>query len=299
MGVAELVVVGVAVFMPLRMITMPFWYPAVPEEVHAQDAGWVASSLPEALGFALIGLPLLLLTPYVLIWMGALHTGLARRLLAPAREAELAARVDALTESRSHAVDAALAERRRIERDLHDGAQQRLVALAMDLGMAKIKMESDPETARRLVDDAHQEAKLAMAEIRNLVQGIHPAVLTDRGLDAALSSLAARCPIPVALLVEIEGRPPAAVESAAYFVVAEALTNVAKHSAASEASVIVRREVGRLVVEVSDNGLGGADANGGGLSGLAHRVAALDGRLTVDSPPGGPTLVRAELPCAW
>ena len=295
-GIAEFVVVAVAITLPLRLITAPLWYAPVPDGP-GTEVGWQHG--PEVFAFALLGLPLLLLTPYVLVGMGALHTGLARRLLAPARDAELAARVDALTESRSYAVDAALAERRRIERDLHDGAQQRLVALAMDLGMAKIKMESDPEAARRLVDEAHQEAKLAMAEIRNLVQGIHPAVLTDRGLDAALFSLAARCPTPVALLVEIEGRPPAAVESAAYFVVAEALTNVAKHSAATEASVMVGREVARLVVEVSDNGLGGADPAGNGLGGLARRVAALDGRLTVDSPPGGPTRVRAELPCAW
>jgi signal transduction histidine kinase len=294
-GILEFAIVTVAVSVPFALLIHPFWHWA--DAILGNDH--TTHSAPQAMGLGLLGIPFLLVMPHVLVGMGALHTGLARYLLGPSREAELEERVDLLTVSRSMAVNAALVERRRIERDLHDGAQQRLVALAMDLGMAKLKLESDPEAARQLVDHAHQEAKLAMAEIRSLVQGIHPAVLTDRGLDAALSSLAARCPIPVALLTEMEGRPPAAVESAAYFVVAEALTNVAKHSAASEASVLVRREVGRLVVEVCDNGLGGANAEGGGLSGLAHRVAALDGRLTVESPPGGPTLVRAELPCGW
>ena len=297
-GIAEFVVLTVAVTVPLRMVTMPFWYSAASE--HAQGAPWIADTLPEALGAALIGLPLLLLLPYVLVGMGALHAGLARRLLAPTREEALAQRVDVLTESRSRVMDAALAERRRIERDLHDGAQQRLVALAMDLGMAKIKMESDPEAARRLVEEAHREAKLAMAEIRNLVQGIYPAVLTDRGLDAALSALAGRCPIPVVVDVQLDGRLPEAVESTAYFLVAEALTNVAKHSVATEAWVTIAREGDTLMVEVADNGIGGADpAVGTGLAELVDRVAALDGRLTVQSPRGGPTRIRAEIPCVW
>jgi len=294
-GIIEFALTMASIAMPLRLLSMPFWY----SMASSTDRPWTATNLPAALGAALIGVLLLAVMPYLLVGMVTLHGALARGLLAPRRDAELAERVDALTESRSRAVEAALAERRRIERDLHDGAQQRLVALAMDLGMAKIKMDSDPEAARTLVDEAHKEAKLAMSEIRNLVQGIHPAVLTDRGLDAAISSLAGRCPVPVAVIVEIDRRPPAAVESAAYFVVAEALTNVAKHSAATEASVIARREVGRLVVEVTDNGFGGATAiPGNGLAGLADRIAALDGQLTVDSPPGGPTRIRAELPCA-
>jgi signal transduction histidine kinase len=137
-----------------------------------------------------------------------------------------------------------------------------------------------------------------MAEIRNLVQGIHPAVLTDRGLDAAISSLTSRCPVPVAVIVDLDERLPGVIESAAYFIVAEALTNIAKHSAATEAAAVIHRERGTLVVEVSDNGLGGASlARGTGLAGLADRVAALDGRLTVESPPGRGTRIRAELPC--
>ncbi|MBI2760237.1 MAG: hypothetical protein HYX51_02280 [Chloroflexi bacterium] len=237
--------------------------------------------------------------PYALVGMARGHIILAQALLG-SNPAALAERVDALTESRSRVMDAALAERRRIERDLHDGAQQRLVALAMELGMAKMKMDSDPEAAKHLVDEAHREAKLAMVEIRNLVQGIHPAVLTDRGLDAALSALAGRCPAPVAVIVEVDQRPPAVVESAAYFLVAEALTNVAKHSAATEASVVVRRARGILTVEVADNGLGGADLTAGtGLAGLVDRVTALDGRMTVESPPGRGTRLYAELPCGW
>ncbi len=310
-GIAEFVVLAVAVTMPLRMITMPLWYSAVPDDAWGAQNQWndqhplagspaIADTLPEALGVALLGLPLLLLMPYVLVGMGRLHAGLARGLLAPTRDRELAARVDELAESRSRVMDAALVERRRIERDLHDGAQQRLVALAMDLGMAKIKMESDPEAARRLVEEAHREAKLAMAEIRNLVQGIYPAVLTDRGLDAALSALAGRCPIPVAVDVQLDGRLPEAVETTAYFLVAEALTNVAMHCVATEAWVTIAREGDTLVVEVADNGIGGADpAVGTGLAGLADRVAALDGRLTVQSPRGGPTRIRAEIPCVW
>ncbi len=168
----------------------------------------------------------------------------------------------------------------------------------MNLGMAKIKMDTDPAAARGLVDAAHREAKAAMVEMRNLVQGLHPAVLTDRGLDAALSALAGRCPVPVAVIVDLDQRPPEVVESAAYFVAAEALTNVAKHSAATEASVVVQRIGDTLIVEIADNGLGGAEpAAGSGLAGLVDRITALDGRLIVDSPPGRGTRLRAELPC--
>jgi signal transduction histidine kinase len=194
-------------------------------------------------------------------------------------------------------VDAAEDERRRIERDLHDGAQQRLVALAMDLGMAREKLRTDPQAATELVGEAHEEAKRALAELRDLARGIHPAVLADRGLDAAISALAARSPVPVGVDVAT-GRLPGPVESTAYFVVAEALTNAAKHARAGELAVRIARQGDLLVVEVTDDGAGGADpARGNGLRGLADRVAAIDGRLTVTSPPGGPTLVRAELPC--
>jgi signal transduction histidine kinase len=291
-GIAEFVITIVAVSLPLFLLSAPFWALA--------DTDQSFDVVPDAFLLVLIGVPLLLVVmPYVLVGMANAHVLLARALLTNNREEELEARVDELTESRSRVMDVALAERRRIERDLHDGAQQRLVALAMDLGMAKMKMESDPEAAKALVEEAHREAKLAMAEIRNLVRGVYPAVLTDRGLDAAISALAGRSPVPVAVMVDLDQeRLPEPVETTAYFVVAETLTNVAKHSVASEAEVRVCTLDDRLIVEVVDNGVGGADmAVGTGLAGLAGRVEALDGRLTVSSPRGGPTRVRAEIPC--
>jgi len=192
-------------------------------------------------------------------------------------------------------VAAADAERRRIERDLHDGAQQRLVALAMTLGRAKAT--DDPVLAKNLVGEAHGEAKEALVELRNLARGIHPAVLTDRGLDAAVSALAARCPIPVAVDVDLPHRASAHSEAIAYFVVAEALTNVAKHAQATRAWLTVEYLGDRLVVEVLDNGRGGALATGIGISGLRDRVRAVDGDLHLSSPPGGGTTLRVELPC--
>jgi signal transduction histidine kinase len=216
----------------------------------------------------------------------------------PDDRAELTERVETLTSSRAGAVDAQAAELRRIERDLHDGAQARLVALAMDLGMAREKLATEPADAEALMVEAHEKAKRALVELRDLARGIHPAVLSDRGLDAALSALAAGSPVPVDVDVEIEERLPPAVEGAAYFVVAESITNAAKHSGASAVRLHVAREGGALVVEVADDGAGGADPAGGGLRGLRSRVEALDGRLSVASPHGGGTLVRAELPCA-
>jgi signal transduction histidine kinase len=198
-------------------------------------------------------------------------------------------------------VDAAEAERRRIERDLHDGAQQRLVAVAMELGRAKAKFADDVDAAAALVDQAHTEAKAALVELRELVRGVHPPVLTDRGLDAALSGLAARCSVPVTVQVDVPVRPRPAVEAVAYFTVAEALTNVAKHSRATHASVTVDGgpgPAGTLNIVISDDGIGGADAAGAGLSGLADRLAGIDGALFVESPPGGPTIISAVLPCA-
>jgi signal transduction histidine kinase len=227
------------------------------------------------------------------------HAGLGEALLRPGGHARLQAELDEQRARRRLAVEAAEAERRRIERDLHDGAQQRLVSLAMNLGMARQRFASDPTAAEQLVADAHAEAKLALGELRALARGIHPAVLTDRGLDAALSALAGRVGVPVDVDVVLAGRPPTAVESAAYFVVAEALTNVARHASATRASVSIVEYDGRVIVEISDDGIGGADvAIGTGLAGLADRVDSIDGRMEVRSPLGGPTVVRAELPCA-
>jgi signal transduction histidine kinase len=244
-----------------------------------------------------VGLLLLLAAPPVTRGLAVVDAALARWLLAPPRD--LAARVAELEVSRERVVDAAETERRRIERDLHDGAQQRLVALAMELGRAKAKFADDVDSARVLVDQAHAEAKAALTELRNLVRGVHPPVLTDRGLDAALSGLAALCPVPVEMHVDVPVRPKPAVEAVAYFTVAEALTNVAKHSRASRASVVVEGHgyPGTLNLLISDDGIGGADPRGAGLSGLADRVSGVDGTLSVESPSGGPTIISVVLPC--
>ncbi len=206
-------------------------------------------------------------------------------------------RVSELESDRGVVVDTAAADLRRIERDLHDGAQARLVALAMDLGLAKEKLAEDPEAAARMVDEAHGEVKVALQELRDLARGIHPAVLTDRGLDAALSAIASRCTVPVQVEVDLPARPAAAIEGIAYFTVSELLQNVSKHARATRASVDVWAADGRLMLQVSDDGRGGADASrGSGLAGLGERLDAVDGVLVVDSPVGGPTTVTAELP---
>lgn len=253
----------------------------------------------------LVGLVgVVLLAPWLTVAMATLDVAAARWLLACDTHAQLEAQVTELETSRLAAVDSAEAERRRIERDLHDGAQQRLVALAMDLGRARERLdEGDPAEARELVAAAHDEVKAALRELRDLVRGIHPVILEDRGLDAALSAVVARSPVPVSLEVDVRRRPSPAVESTAYFVVAEALTNVARHSEATRASVAIARRGDRLVVEVSDDGVGGAEtiagaADGTGLSGLAERVSSLGGWMRVMSPPGGPTTLIAEVPCA-
>jgi signal transduction histidine kinase len=244
-----------------------------------------------------------LVAPWITVGYAWLQLAMARGLLGPseaARRAALqAAQVTRLETSRTAAVDSAEAERRRIERDLHDGAQQRLVALAANLGAAREKLEHDDvEEGRTMVAVAHEEAKSALKEIRDLVRGIHPVILEDRGLDAALSAVVARSPIPVALDVDVATRPPAAVESAAYFVVNEALTNVTRHAKATRAHVGIARAGDRLVIEVRDDGVGGADmTRGTGLAGLRDRVAGMGGTMYVISPPGGPTTISVELPC--
>jgi len=243
------------------------------------------------------GLWLLVAAPIVTRALALADTAVARLLIGSSDRAELTARIGELETSRARVLDAAEAERIRIERDLHDGAQQRLVSLAMELGRARAKFASDPQAAEAIVGQAHDQAKQALAEIRNLVRGVHPPVLTDRGLDAALSGLAALSPIPVTVQADLPVRPPASIEAIAYFVVAEALTNVAKHAKASHAEVTVRRSGDTLTLVIRDDGIGGADPSGQGLSGLAARVAGVDGNLRVRSPAGGPTLLEVELPC--
>jgi signal transduction histidine kinase len=282
----------------LSLISLPFYVNHLPDR--SADIGlFRIHSGAGAVTGLIVGLVCLaLLVPRATMVLAALDRGVVRRLLGPGKRSELARRVDELEISRGAAVSSAEAERHRIERDLHDGAQQRLVALAMDLGRARERFDSDPEHARQLVGAAHEEAKAALAELRNLARGIHPAVLTDRGLDAALSAIVTRSPVPVTLSVNVPTRPPAAVESAAYFVVAEALTNVAKHAQATSVNVAIVLQNNRLFVEVRDNGVGGADVSrGSGLAGLSDRVGALGGWVRVLSPSNGPTSVIVELPC--
>ncbi|MFC8102627.1 histidine kinase [Streptomyces sp. NPDC057363] len=199
--------------------------------------------------------------------------------------------------SRARLVDAFEAERRRIERDLHDGAQQRLVALTVKLGLAALDLPPG-STAAKEVGEAHALAKEALTELRELIRGIHPQILTERGLPAAVRDIAGRCPVTADLDLDLPGRLPAFAEQTAYFVTAEALTNIARHSGAGRCRVTVRRDDGVLRLDIEDDGRGGADpARGTGLTGLADRIAAADGRMLLSSPPGGPTLLRAEIPC--
>ncbi|WP_030904007.1 sensor histidine kinase [Streptomyces sp. NRRL F-5126] len=267
------------------------------EMVLFRDASGRTISLDAPLGNVLAcaaGLVLVLMTPWILRGLTGMDRLLIRGLLGPS---ELVSRVYELESDRGVVVDTAAADLRRIERDLHDGAQARLVALAMELGLAKEKLAEDPRTAARMVDEAHGEVKTALQELRDLARGIHPAVLTDRGLDAALSSVASRCTVPVRVEVDLPGRPAAAIEGIAYFTVSELLQNVSKHSGAKGATVDVWRSGDRLLLQVGDDGSGGAEASAGsGLAGLAERLDAVDGLLVVDSPRGGPTAVTAELP---
>ncbi|MER5987166.1 sensor domain-containing protein [Streptomyces sp. NPDC001787] len=233
--------------------------------------------------------------PFIARALSNADRAMVRGLLSPSDELER--RIAELESDRGVVVDTAAADLRRIERDLHDGAQARLVALAMDLGLAKEKLTADPEAAARMVDEAHGEVKVALQELRDLARGIHPAVLTDRGLDAALSAIASRCTVPVNVSVELPGRPAEAIEGIAYFTVSELLQNVSKHSGARSASVEVWRAADRLMLQVRDDGSGGARMDGGtGMAGLAERLGAVDGLFVLDSPVGGPTTVTAELP---
>ncbi|WP_194201963.1 sensor histidine kinase [Glycomyces albidus] len=252
--------------------------------------------------YLLGGTILLLAAPWITRGLAELDAVFARQLLAgTTRAQELELRVSDLTVSRDSTVDAADAERRRIERDLHDGAQQRLTSLAMNLGIARATLTDLPEDARKALAEAHEESKQVLTDLRDLVRGLHPAVLEDRGLDAALSAVAARSPIPVRLKVDMERRVARDVEAVAYFVISEALTNTARHSGAEHAEVEVVLDADRdlLRLRVVDDGRGGADPESGtGLRGLADRVRSVDGRFILTSPLGGPTTIEAELPCA-
>ncbi|NVI87155.1 sensor histidine kinase [Actinomadura sp. BRA 177] len=267
--------------------------------VWALPAGAPIGGPAHVAALTVVGVLLLVAAPWAAAGVRALDACAAAALLGPDRAKELERRVEDLAEKRASVVDAADIERRRIERDLHDGAQQRLVSLALNLGLARETLTGVPDEAMQVIVEAHEEAKEALAELRTLVRGLHPAVLEDRGLDAALSGVAARVPLPVRLTVEVEPRASSTVEAVAYFVVSEALTNVVRHAKADEVDIAVVRRGDALRVTVRDDGVGGADPSGGtGLTGLARRVRSVDGTFRITSPAGGPTTVTVELPCA-
>ncbi|WP_217177027.1 histidine kinase [Streptomyces sp. AC495_CC817] len=248
----------------------------------------------------LIGILGVLASAAGIVGIALLHRVLALAIVVPSREAELTEKVRATTAQREGAVRAADLERTRIERDLHDGVQPRLVSVGMTLGLAQQKIDDDPAAAKDLIAEAHTSTKAAITELRQLARGIHASVLDDRGLDAALSALAGRSHIPVSLDVRMDGRCSRDAEAAVYFAIAESLTNAAKHSRASEARVIVRlREGSTLWARVEDNGMGGAQVQpGGGLDGIANRILAAGGTFRLDSPQGGPTSLEVNVPCA-
>ncbi|MER8031788.1 sensor domain-containing protein [Streptomyces bauhiniae] len=284
------------------LLTYPLWFWVFPMwagqggiQLYGDDHHSVYLDNPfEITATALVGLAFTLVTPWLLRGLTTVDGLLVRGLLGPSR---LTARVEELESDRGVVVDTAAADLRRIERDLHDGAQARLVNLAMGLGLAKEKLHHDPETAARMVEEAHGEVKTALKELRDLARGIHPAVLTDRGLDAALSAIAARCTVPVTLTVDLPTRPAPAIEGITYYTASELLQNISKHSHAHTATLDLWHTPHHLMLQIRDDGIGGADAGRGtGLAGLAERLGAVDGVLVVDSPPGGPTVVTAELP---
>ena len=275
-------------------------YPDVNSNSPGMTAGLVGhpgATVPVGVYLTAAGILALLAAPWYTSAIRSLDLRMARALLGPSRADQLEHQVEHLTQTRAGVVDAADAERRRLERDLHDGTQQRLVSLAINLGMARTQASTADE-AKQAIAEAHEEAKAALAELRDLIRGLHPAVLEDRGLDAALSGVTARMQIPVRLDVDMPRRPAPVIEAVAYFVVSEGLANIAKHSQATEAAVFVQRSGDRLHVIVTDDGVGGANpARGTGLAGLARRAASVDGTFEIDSPPGGPTLLSVDLPC--
>jgi len=295
----DALLVAVGLLMPLAVTATPLLMATAGDGREAKVVKvWMVTGWPAACAVAVLGLLLLAVGGYALGLAAGARAGLTRLLLT-SRDGELDARVVELARSRVRLVDAFEAERRRIERDLHDGAQQRLVALTMTLGLARL--DAPPGPLADQLARAHEQAGRALAELRELIHGIHPQVLADYGLGAAVADAADRSAVPVDVHLELPGRAPRAVEAAGWFVVCEALANVARHSGARRAEVRGGHAGGRLWLEVWDDGHGGAEAardgGGSGLTGLADRVSVLDGRLGLSSPPGGPTLLRVEIPC--
>ncbi|MFE7531653.1 histidine kinase [Kitasatospora sp. NPDC057542] len=303
----EPVVGGLLAFLPIAVLLSGLWgvflaFFGVPLSAEWDGLWYQFIPIEGTATAALSGLLGLLHLPLAL-WLAPRtvhrHARRTRSMLAPSEQELLAGRIAHLTATRSTAVDTRMAEIRRIERDLHDGAQARLVAMGMTLDAAEHLLETDPQAVRALLVEARQSSAKALEELRDLVRGIHPPVLADRGLADAVRALAMVCPVPTDVSVDLPGRPEMPVESAAYFAVSELLTNVVKHSDAGRAGIELRYDRGVLRITVSDNGRGGADAGRGtGLRGVERRLATFDGVVSVSSPPDGPTTVIMELPCA-
>jgi signal transduction histidine kinase len=302
LSIIEFFVATIAWLLALALVTTPIWYDAVAGASLPGLLGPLSShDLAVVLFRTIVGLALLPVAASLSQLLVALHRSVVAGLLCTTESRELRRQVETLRKSRSAVLDVEASELHRIERDLHDGAQQRLVMLTIDLGLASERIDADPGAAKQLILEGQEQAREALAEIRNLVRGIAPSILLDRGLVASVESISGRGPVPTVLVSNLEPgeRLPPATERAAYFVVTEALANVAKHSGARRSEVRIRREDRRLVIEVWDDGSGGARIEpGGGLAGLASRIAGVDGTFSVSSPAGGPTLVRAEIPVA-
>ncbi|GGL00331.1 histidine kinase [Planomonospora parontospora subsp. parontospora] len=301
---------------PIAVVTFCIavtWWAGTVLGLTAPIYGWIIASIPdnhglaELLGFGdsalaevilntAIGAVFAITLPVVLRGAALVQAGLGRAMLTGV--AELQERIDDLAEGRAAAVSAEANALRKLERDIHDGPQQRLVSLAMDLSRAQRQLKRDPQAVERMLSEAISSTRETLDELRALSRGIAPPVLTDRGLAPALAALAGRCTVPVELDIQVEGRFAAAVENTVYFVVAESLTNIAKHSHATVCTVTLSKTGGVLMLTIGDDGVGGAHvAKGHGLSGLADRLRAVDGELAVDSPVGGPTVIVAEVPC--
>ena len=302
LSIIEFFVATIAWTVALALVTTPIWYDAAAGASLPGALGPLSShDLPVVLLRAVVGAALLMVAASLSQLITALHRSVVAGLLCTTESRELRRQVQTLRESRSAVLDVEASELHRIERDLHDGAQQRLVMLTIDLGLAGERIDTDPVGAKQLILEGQEQARQALGDIRDLVRGIAPSILLDRGIVSAIASITGRGPVPAVLVTDLapgERLPPAA-ERAAYFVATEALANVAKHSSATHCEVRCRREGPGLVVEVWDDGDGGARIEpGGGLAGLASRIAGVDGTFSVSSPAGGPTVVRAEIPVA-
>lgn len=282
----------------LANATLPQWVTSAGLTDLATWAGWTVSGWSGAFGVAALGLLLIVITVVGLPALAWLQGACGRELLSPPDEGDMSIRVAQLTATRAAALDAHAIELRRIERALHDGTQNRLVAVNVLLGTVRRAVQRDPSTALEAIDRAQTATESALADLRSVARTILPPVLTDRGLPAALDGLAANSPVPCNLTIDLPIRCAAATEATAYFAVAEALTNSARHSHATQVSVVIRSDIERLVVTMEDNGQGGADDRSGtGLLGIRQRTEALDGTMTLSSPPGGPSLLKVDLPC--